>query len=264
MSATTLDLIAIQSDSTGYAGTFRALIGATGALGYTAANVADPLSQFAQTTSAQLRSVLSDETGTGAAVFGTSPTLTTPTINAASISGNVDVANGGKLRFLDSGLANRGEIYYDATFGGLRFGAAFGNGVEFAAIQCDGTLRVAETGGSIRFSDIASDGLARFSISLSSSSLVFNNPLGNDYVFQQLGVDKLRIAYSTGKATFGHLVALSVFTVSTLPSASANASSVAVVTDSNAAASGNYGATVAGGGSNRVKVFSNGTNWVIA
>jgi hypothetical protein len=38
--------------------------------------VANPLSQFAATTSAQLRGVLSDETGTGAAVFAGSPTIT--------------------------------------------------------------------------------------------------------------------------------------------------------------------------------------------
>ncbi|MBK7962069.1 MAG: hypothetical protein IPK04_13250 [Bdellovibrionales bacterium] len=37
----------------------------------------NPLSQFAATTSAQLAGVLSNETGTGAAVFGTSPTFTT-------------------------------------------------------------------------------------------------------------------------------------------------------------------------------------------
>jgi hypothetical protein len=41
---------------------------------------ANPLSQFAATTSAQLAGVLTDETGTGANVFATSPTLTTPVI----------------------------------------------------------------------------------------------------------------------------------------------------------------------------------------
>jgi len=41
------------------------------------------LSQFAATTSAQLAGVISDETGSGALVFGTSPTITTG-INAAS------------------------------------------------------------------------------------------------------------------------------------------------------------------------------------
>lgn len=42
------------------------------------------LAQFAATTSAQLAGVLSDETGTGLAVFATSPTLTTPVIGAAT------------------------------------------------------------------------------------------------------------------------------------------------------------------------------------
>lgn len=46
--------------------------------------VANPLSQFAATTSAQLAGVLSDETGSGVAVFGTSPTIGTPTINVGS------------------------------------------------------------------------------------------------------------------------------------------------------------------------------------
>lgn len=38
----------------------------------------DPLSQFAATTSLQLKGVISDETGSGALVFATSPTLVTP------------------------------------------------------------------------------------------------------------------------------------------------------------------------------------------
>ncbi len=41
--------------------------------------VASPLSQFAATTSLQLKGVLSDETGSGAAVFANSPALVTPT-----------------------------------------------------------------------------------------------------------------------------------------------------------------------------------------
>jgi hypothetical protein len=42
--------------------------------------VGNPLSQFAATTSAQLAGVLSDETGSGSAVFATSPTLVTPVL----------------------------------------------------------------------------------------------------------------------------------------------------------------------------------------
>jgi len=54
------------------------LRGPTGA-GTGDALVANPLSQFAATTSLQLKGVMSDETGTGALVFATSPALVTPT-----------------------------------------------------------------------------------------------------------------------------------------------------------------------------------------
>jgi len=46
---------------------------------------ADNLSVFAPTTSAQLAGVLSDETGSGAAVFANSPTLTTPILGSPTI-----------------------------------------------------------------------------------------------------------------------------------------------------------------------------------
>jgi hypothetical protein len=42
--------------------------------------VGNPLSQFAATTSSQLAGVMSDETGSGALVFATSPTLVTPAL----------------------------------------------------------------------------------------------------------------------------------------------------------------------------------------
>jgi hypothetical protein len=48
------------------------------------AQTANPLSQFAATTSAQLAGVMSDETGTGALVFATSPTLVTPALGTPS------------------------------------------------------------------------------------------------------------------------------------------------------------------------------------
>jgi len=55
--------------------------------GTTFALTSGNLSQFAATTSAQLLGVMSDETGLGALVFNTSPTLTTPTIAGAALSG---------------------------------------------------------------------------------------------------------------------------------------------------------------------------------
>lgn len=54
------------------------------------AMVANPLSQFAATTSAQLRGVLSDETGTGPAVFATAPNITNPT---GLVRGDVGLGN---------------------------------------------------------------------------------------------------------------------------------------------------------------------------
>ena len=65
--------------------------------GGTVAYVANKLSVFAATTSAELAGVISDETGTGALVFASSPTLVTPTLGAAlatsvtATSGNMTV-----------------------------------------------------------------------------------------------------------------------------------------------------------------------------
>lgn len=48
------------------------------------AQTANPLSQFAATTSSQLAGIISDETGSGALVFAVSPSLTTPTLGVAT------------------------------------------------------------------------------------------------------------------------------------------------------------------------------------
>lgn len=52
--------------------------------GGTVAYVANKLSVFAATSSAELAGVISDETGTGALVFANTPTLVTPVLGAAS------------------------------------------------------------------------------------------------------------------------------------------------------------------------------------
>jgi hypothetical protein len=63
------------------------------------ATTANSLSQFASTTSAQLATLISDETGSGALVFATTPTLVTPILGLATgtsvmLSANIGAAAG--------------------------------------------------------------------------------------------------------------------------------------------------------------------------
>jgi hypothetical protein len=64
---------------------------------------ASPLSQFAATTSAQLAGVISDETGSGALVFATSPALVTPALGTPA-SGTLTNATGLPISTGVSGL----------------------------------------------------------------------------------------------------------------------------------------------------------------
>lgn len=57
------------------------------------AQTANPLSQFAPTTSSQLAGVITDETGTGNLVFSNSPTLISPTVGTAANLNNSTIAS---------------------------------------------------------------------------------------------------------------------------------------------------------------------------
>ncbi len=73
---------ATVSNTLTFAGTDGSTV--TVGTGGTVAYLANTLNAFASTTSAQLAAVISDETGSGALVFGTSPTLVTPTLGIAA------------------------------------------------------------------------------------------------------------------------------------------------------------------------------------
>jgi len=76
------DLLRFEAKTTS---TFRVSVVAHGDGGGSGdAKTSDPLSQFAATTSAQLAGVISNETGSGLLVFGTSPTLITPALGTPS------------------------------------------------------------------------------------------------------------------------------------------------------------------------------------
>lgn len=70
-------------------------------------------------------------------------------------------------------------------------------------------------------------------------------------------------AQSIASVQSGGVTPGSAFTVATLPSASANPYARAAVTDANATLTAGIGTTVAAGGSNKVPVWSDGTNWKI-
>lgn len=108
-----LTFLQVNAGGTGY--TFTTISGGGNAL------TSNPLSQFAATTSAQLAGVLTDETGTGSAVFATSPTLVTPALGTPS-SGNLASCTGLPIASGVSGLAT-GAATFLATPSSANFAA---------------------------------------------------------------------------------------------------------------------------------------------
>ncbi len=84
------------------------------------------LSQFASTTSAQLATLISDETGTGALVFATSPSLTTPTIGSAGA--NFSGATSGTANLRAPAVAGTTTITLPTATGTLALTSDIGNG----------------------------------------------------------------------------------------------------------------------------------------
>lgn len=130
----------------------------------------NPLSQFAATTSAQLRGVLTDETGTGAAVFADSPALvgtpsaptaspgtnTTQISTTAFVKAAVDLAVTGLLDFKGSTdcsanpnypAASKGDAYIVTVAG--KIGGASGKSVDVGDVYVASTDNAGGTEGSV-------------------------------------------------------------------------------------------------------------------
>jgi hypothetical protein len=94
------------------------------------------LSVFAATTSDQLAGVISDETGTGALVFGTSPTLTTPVLGAASAT---SIAFGDAIIGSNTGTAGTSATNIDAwavsTYSAAKYVVQLKKGTDIEVIE---------------------------------------------------------------------------------------------------------------------------------
>jgi hypothetical protein len=95
------------------------------------------LDVFAATTSTELASVISDETGSGALVFGTSPTLTTPNIGAATATSLTltDALIGTATQALTSGTATVVDSWSATTYSSAKYLVQMKKGTEIQTIE---------------------------------------------------------------------------------------------------------------------------------
>jgi hypothetical protein len=126
-----------------------------------------------------------------------------------------------------------------------------------AEIRAAGGLRVMNAAGS------ANAALACGTITLGTPKINFDSS-GSRFIEYDSGSLNLGDGFANVLAIGSSFITciqpfqLRAYTVATLPSVSANTGRMVQVTDSSVTTNGS---TVAGGGSNRVIVFSNGTNW---
>jgi hypothetical protein len=243
----------IQWNSAGsFAGVGGSTVGATGdiTLSLNGAASTPPLSftgtWFTGGTSTTTKPhVLIEPTGTTSTGWSTSGTGFG--VNAPSgFAGNLlDLQVNGIsfLRFTASGeltgRSSTGRIAFETT------GTRFVDWVNFN--------NVFRTGGSL-YTVVRSDGGYAFSSSASVLAAI-------DVAIARDSANV--VAITNGSTGVGYLRATPV-AVSALPAAATvGAGTRGFVSDSTVAASGNFGATVTGGGSNNVPVFSDGTNWLI-
>lgn len=117
----------------------------------TVALTADKLSAFAATTSAELAGVISDETGSGALVFASSPTLVTPALGTPS-SGNLsnctNVPAGQLSGTIPSGVLGNSTLYIGTTAVALNraSGVLSLTGIGHVEVSADSTYDLGTTG----------------------------------------------------------------------------------------------------------------------
>jgi hypothetical protein len=150
------------------------------------------LNQFAATTSAQLAGVVSDETGSGSLVFGTSPTITTPAIvgvtNASSAAagnvGQVIPATGTAIALSNATPANLTSISLPAgdwwVFGSVAFAATGGTtptvwtaGINTTSATLPGAVDLVQITATMPASAFASLAVPMVHVNVSATTTVF-------------------------------------------------------------------------------------------
>jgi hypothetical protein len=102
---------------------------------------------------------------------------------------------------------------------------------------------------------------SNYALSQVVSPRLLNAPLEYDYHYQDQLNNVLRLYFNQLDKVIGQLNANVPVLVANLPSASvAGIGSRAFVTDSSVST---FGSTIAGGGSTKVPVYSDGTNWKV-
>ncbi len=269
---TALAANSIIGNSTGSAATPVALTVAQVNTLLGTATVAAGITQFPAFSSADLASELTDPTGTGAAVFATSPALVTPTVAGSNSTTPI-------LTLTDT-WNNAGTVYSGIRLNitrtnqnaSSRFFDLQSNGTSITSVDANGAIINAAFAGTYSFIgnrtvnapsyEVASSGTILFSDGAAYSVGLRASASGvlqvNSGTLGTLRDVSLRNLTASGTVTLG------VFTVGTLPTAATNARARAFASDSNLAFnSTNLGSTVTAGGSNLVPVWCNGTNWVI-
>ena len=125
------------------------------------------LAGHAATTSAQLRGVISDETGTGSLVFATSPTLVTPVLGVAtatSINGTTIPSSATLIKDSDTGTVTSTMIANDTIVNGDINSAA-----GIAATKIAGTAVTLSDTGTITSTMIANDTIVDADINSSAA-----------------------------------------------------------------------------------------------
>ena len=137
--------------------------GAGGTVAYTA----NKLSVFAATSSSELAGVISDETGSGALVFGTSPTLTTPRL-AGSSSGYTSFSS-----------ANTGSSNYTVTIPAETMTVGFRNIPAVGTKTSSYTLAVGDVGKYVQVGTSGSITIPDSVFAEGDVVSIFNNTTGN-------------------------------------------------------------------------------------